>query len=753
MSVVDYKGKRLFPIKGKRPLVKEWQETKPDELSVSHTTNFGWALDDTDFILDVDPRNGGEESFVNLCRDCGINLEEFATVKVETGGGGLHLVFKKPADVKIRKKHNKYSGLDFLSKGSFVVGVGSIHPDTEKTYEFTIDSASLDEANEVPRNLLSLLVKNEADYSDTPQRDFTDSPNDIKHFIGVLERDDGAFEGDNGDSKTFRMAALGKDYGLTPETTYELMSAHWNQRCNPPWDEETLAQKVGHAYRYGNKPVGVKTGAVAFDGLVSEITEEASNAAKNEPLEADLGELNAAQDLEAKKETPTSKARQGYKAKLDVAVENDLFDGYDNNEPSNSKKVISRLFPNGWLLKTDFEIRYFNGKYYERWTDERLKQVIQNELSVFGIRHSVIQNTVSCVKNDVYIQGVVEDPISICFENGILRLKNEGAELVEHTPEIICFNKKNMDYSEDKGEPTAWLNFLNSSLDGDQDRISLLQEWMGYSLIYGNQFQKILILVGKSRCGKGTIGRVMHQLNNSVGITLEGLCGDFGLASIADARSAIIGDAHRVRPQNYERAKEVLLSVSGRDMMDINDKHTKIRSQRMETKITMMCNSIPGFSDGADALSNRYLIIPFNKSFAGKEDIYLDAKLDKEMDKIMNWAVKGLYRLLDQQRFTVGKESKKELELLKRKYNQIGAFIEEYCEVGNENVVNAKTAYDAYVRFCMEEDRKPNTRATFQEKLSLALEDFDVIRDNRSTMFKGFGIKDDVFGELKGILA
>ena len=72
---------------------------------------------------------------------------------VRTGGGGLHLYLKKPADVLIAHTLKDYPGLEFKTKGRQVVGPGSIHPETGKTYDVLVDA----EVAAAPASLLELI--------------------------------------------------------------------------------------------------------------------------------------------------------------------------------------------------------------------------------------------------------------------------------------------------------------------------------------------------------------------------------------------------------------------------------------------------------------------------------------------------------------------------------------------------------------------------------------------------------------------
>lgn len=86
-------------------------------------------------ILDVDPRNGGNESLRELEERHG-RLPE--TLQVLTGGGGRHFYFAAPegACVKSRKVT---SGLDLKADGGYVIAPPSSHP-SGGTYRWAHDA-------------------------------------------------------------------------------------------------------------------------------------------------------------------------------------------------------------------------------------------------------------------------------------------------------------------------------------------------------------------------------------------------------------------------------------------------------------------------------------------------------------------------------------------------------------------------------------------------------------------------------------
>jgi putative DNA primase/helicase len=112
-------------------------------------------------VLDVDPKNGGDESLLKL-----INTHDRLpnTWQVLTGGGGMHYYFKSP-DFPVRNSAGLLGpGLDIRADGGFVVAPPSVHASGE-LYKWADGSSPFDGCPlaELPSWLLSLLSKPRGD--------------------------------------------------------------------------------------------------------------------------------------------------------------------------------------------------------------------------------------------------------------------------------------------------------------------------------------------------------------------------------------------------------------------------------------------------------------------------------------------------------------------------------------------------------------------------------------------------------------
>ena len=271
-------GYNLMPLAGhhKRPRFTGWRNIKrgewtPERLAAEcRGDNYGIPLSAQDLVIDIDPRNfspATDRPLTRLVEAIGEQLPDTLTVK--TGGGGLHLYFRKPADIRVRHTLSGYPGLEFSSEGRFLVGPGSVHPKTGATYELVRRVADVPVA---PASLLTLLSYGcgPDPLSDREPSEEAHAEGDADRYVRYLQSGAAgvAVEGESGDHHTYRVAAVGRDMGLTDSQTLDcLLSSGWNDRCEPPWTVRELEQKVRNVYRYARSNAGRLSPEKDFDVL------------------------------------------------------------------------------------------------------------------------------------------------------------------------------------------------------------------------------------------------------------------------------------------------------------------------------------------------------------------------------------------------------------------------------------------------------------------------------------------------------
>ena len=117
---------------GKHPVMSNWQmgiQWEDDQVEnmelMGHLKSFG-VLTNGYLVVDIDPRNGGNEGYEELCKLIDMELQDESGFVVSTGGGGKHIYFKIPEGMRLKSHDKRFKGIDFKSSG-FVIGCGSFH--------------------------------------------------------------------------------------------------------------------------------------------------------------------------------------------------------------------------------------------------------------------------------------------------------------------------------------------------------------------------------------------------------------------------------------------------------------------------------------------------------------------------------------------------------------------------------------------------------------------------------------------------
>jgi putative DNA primase/helicase len=292
------------------------------------------------------------------------------------------------------------------------------------------------------------------------------------------------------------------------------------------------------------------------------------------------------------------------------------------------------------------------------------------------------------------------------------------------TPQFFAVNALEFDPDPSAPHPTAWYEFLHQLFDGDTESLDLLQEWFGYCLTGDTSQQKMLLMVGPKRSGKGTIARVLTRLigaGNVSGPTTSSLAGQFGLQPLIGKTLAIVSDA-RFHGENIATVVERLLCISGEDTLTVDRKHMTSVTMKLPTRFMFLTNEFPRLSDASGALAGRFVILRLTQSFYGNEDTGLTERLLNELPGILNWAIEGWQRLRRRGRFVMPTSVRDVVQEIEDLSSPVSAFVRDACIVGAGHRVSGDLLYAAWKRWCEDEGRQTvTTKQTFGRDLAAAV--------------------------------
>jgi P4 family phage/plasmid primase-like protien len=266
----------------------------------------------------------------------------------------------------------------------------------------------------------------------------------------------------------------------------------------------------------------------------------------------------------------------------------------------------------------------------------------------------------------------------IACANGLLRVRDR--ELLSHTPEFFNTFALGFDYQPRAAKAERWLKFLKEIFSDDPEATQTLQEWFGYVLSGRTDLQKMLLTVGPTRSGKGTVVKILVELigqNSVVPVTDTMLSNDFGLAPLIDKTLAVFSDT-RVTIKG-KKLVETLLSITGEDMVPVNRKYREAVSAQLSTRFMIQSNETLVLPDNSSAIVGRIIALCTPNSWLGREEIGLAEVLKKELPAILNWSLDGEDSLRKRGYFEQPESGQAILDLLGQSASPIKQFIEETC--------------------------------------------------------------------------
>jgi putative DNA primase/helicase len=312
----------------------------------------------------------------------------------------------------------------------------------------------------------------------------------------------------------------------------------------------------------------------------------------------------------------------------------------------------------------------------------------------------------------------------IPMANGLLDFRTR--ELTPHTPDLFNAWSLPYDYDPDAPEPAEWLRFLGQLWPDKPESIDFLQELAGYLASGDTSQEKITLMIGARRGGKGTVCKVLTALlgeQNVASPTFASLTEQFGLAPLIGKPLAIISDA-RIGGRDIQAAVEKLLTISGRDRLPVNRKYKSMWEGQLPTRLVIVSNELFALRDASTALASRCIPLNYTKSWLNREDTGLGARLTtpRELSRILPWALDGLDRLRKQGKFTMPAGAAETLAALERLASPEKAWAEDHCEFGPGFWERTEYLHGAFELWAANEQRMKSTpnREVFAKNLRAA---------------------------------
>ena len=236
------------------------------------------------YVLDMDPRNGGEETLEEYEMKSGDGFGR--VLRAKTGGGGIHVFLEYPEGMP--KISSLGPGVDVKSDGGYVLLPGSNHV-SGGMYEWIDETAPVGKVStELSSRIMYLSSKAgggvSVDFSKFSTEELFSKPFPEGGYDGLQGRD----------ATLFKLACRWSRYGLNEHEILALSSHFGKVICTPPLSDSDILKCVKSALKQD------RSDGVLFDGEVypdwrGRESGKGETRVKGAALEA-LGESEASDD-------------------------------------------------------------------------------------------------------------------------------------------------------------------------------------------------------------------------------------------------------------------------------------------------------------------------------------------------------------------------------------------------------------------------------------------------------------------------
>lgn len=396
--------------------------------------------------------------------------------------------------------------------------------------------------------------------------------------------------------------------------------------------------------------------------------------------------------------------KQEYESLFQEILQNEVFDAYKiadlvlkHEEIYNDKK---------WLYVVEQDVFYCyesgvwnkNNVFYLKETVKELLRKIRISWNKTYRVNEVLENIKSLVsfkENNEIFKEINQTKRFINVKNGMYDINNR--KLLPHDPDYHSIFQLAVKYDE-KASCKKWKKSLKEWLP-DKTTRKFLQEFIGYLLIPDKSAQKFVILYGKGANGKGVFLSIIQELlgDNISFLNLSNFTGTQARWAPAQLQNKLANICSDIDPV-YLKRPGLLKTITGDDGKIVAERKHKPQFQfDPVTRFIFSANELPSVNDKSQAWLRRMEIVEFPNNFHPTDDDFdphLKEKLINELPGILNWALKGLFRLKNNNmKFTISSKMREMKNFYRKENSNLKYFIDKNIKITNNDEDFVKTDY------------------------------------------------------------
>lgn len=313
------------------------------------------------------------------------------------------------------------------------------------------------------------------------------------------------------------------------------------------------------------------------------------------------------------------------------------------------------------------------------------------------------------------------DPRYIPVQNGVLDLFEK--KLLDFSPDRRFFNKLPVVYDK-KAKCETTIQHYNKVLNGEND-VKVMQELFGYLLYKDYKFEKCFMFFGEGRNGKSKSIEQMKALigdRNTANFSLQEISKEKFLRCVLHRKLANLADDIGNDTVNDTK---IFKQMTGHSYITADRKNKSTISFLNYAKMIFSANKLPKTKDNSAGWWNRWIFLGFNKRFLLKPEYYerknnntlkpyhrlADTNLinklttSKELSGVLNWALEGLQRLINNDGFFYTDSAKIVRKTWERHTSTVISFSQDHIEktCNPDDYIETEELYEKYLVYCRDE--------------------------------------------------
>lgn len=286
------------------------------------------------------------------------------------------------------------------------------------------------------------------------------------------------------------------------------------------------------------------------------------------------------------------------------------------------------------------------------------------------------------------------DDSFIPVNNGVFNLNSE--ELIPYDDSMFFTRKSPVNFIKEADCP-KFLEALREIVCGDERLLMCIQEIFGYTLINNTKGERAFYFIGVGSNGKSFIAEILANMvgvANVSNIPLSRFSEKFGTEGLID-KSVNIANENEIG--NAISTENLKIFVSG-DRTSISRKYKGDLNYKSTCKMIFLLNKLPDTLDNTHGYYRKILIVPFNRIFKQEEmDKNLKEKVLEELSGVLNWAIEGAKRLINNDyKFTECEAIEKVTKSYKEEQNPVESFLKDALIYEEGNSETKKEILDSY---------------------------------------------------------